>query len=279
MAKLPSFTFYPGDWLRNDVAGCSLEAQGLWLRMMIVMHDAEVYGELSVGGYPMPDEFVAKKCGISRTKYRKFLKELEDFSVINREKTGVIYSGRMRRDEAKRQQNAARQRKFYEEHKDEPNAKPNTPSSSSSSFSSSEEKKEEGKKTPADDLGKDILILRTESALNLKLSLDEKLTVTAAIPLEFTEDWGVYLKARALKLKNASQTQIIQALGYALTDYRRDNKKAYEQLKRPEQKLPTVAEKLAEEARRKLEPRNDPNQFMPGVSPTGRNDSAVSKRS
>jgi DNA-binding Lrp family transcriptional regulator len=148
MPNLPSFTFYPGDWLRNDVAGCSLEAQGLWLRMMMVMHDAEVYGELSVNGQPMPDEFIAKKCGISRTKYRKFLKELEDFSVINREKTGVIYSGRMRRDDEKRQQNAGRQRKFYEAHKAEPNAKPNTPSSSSSSISISKEEKKKKAATP-----------------------------------------------------------------------------------------------------------------------------------
>lgn len=152
MAKLPSFSFYPGDWLRNEVSGCSLEAQGLWLRMMIVMHDAEVYGELSIGGEPMPDAFLAKKCGISTRKLKKYLNELESFCVINRTKTGVIYSGRMKRDEAKRQQNAGRQRDFYERHKDEPNGKPNAqpnaPSSSSSSFSLSEEEEKEEEKRP-----------------------------------------------------------------------------------------------------------------------------------
>lgn len=300
MAKLPSFTFYPGDWLRNDVAGCSLEAQGLWLRMMIVMHDAEVYGELSVNGKPMPDEFVAKKCGVSATKYRKYLRELEDFSVINRKKNelfcdknceknedfcsekcrknSIIFSGRMKRDEQRRQQNAERQRRFYEEHKDEPNAEPNaqpnTPSSSSSSFSSSEEKKEEGKKPPVSDLEKDLLILKTESVLNLKLLLDEKRLVVDAIPPAFTEDWGTYLKARMLKLdKKASRNAIISAMGYAVTDYRRDNKFAYEKLNRPQPKLPTLAEKIAEEERHRDAPKNDPAKFLPGMPAAGHLDS------
>jgi hypothetical protein len=39
MSKRPSFQFYPGDWLRDSVAGCSLAAQGLWLRVMILAHD------------------------------------------------------------------------------------------------------------------------------------------------------------------------------------------------------------------------------------------------
>ena len=42
MAKLPYIQLYPGDWLRDSVAGCSLAAQGLWLRMMFVMHDSEL---------------------------------------------------------------------------------------------------------------------------------------------------------------------------------------------------------------------------------------------
>jgi len=146
VAKLPSFPFYPGDWLRNDVAGCSLEAQGLWLRMMMVMHDAPIYGELSMNGEPMPDEFIAQKCGISRRIYRNNLKCLETFSVINRKENGVIYSGRMVRDENKRQQNAKRQRDFYENHKGEPNAKPNAPPNGASSSSSSSSVPKEKKK-------------------------------------------------------------------------------------------------------------------------------------
>lgn len=44
MGKTPAFQFYPGDWLRSEVAGCSISAQGLWLRLLMVMHDCDRYG-------------------------------------------------------------------------------------------------------------------------------------------------------------------------------------------------------------------------------------------
>jgi hypothetical protein len=50
-----------------------------------------------------------------------------------------------------------------------------------------------------------------------------------------------------------------------MTDFQRDNKKEYERLKRPEQKLPTVAEKIAEEERLRREPKNPLPQSVPGV--------------
>lgn len=158
MPKLPSFQFYPGDWLRDDVSGCSLEAQGLWLRMMIVMHDAQVYGQMILNNEPMSVEFVAKKIGISPKKYSNLLQELEFAGVINRKENGVIFSGRMERDERARQQNRERQRKHYNKPNGEPNAdltanitatsrqpnaKPNGASSSSSSSSNKNKKKEE----------------------------------------------------------------------------------------------------------------------------------------
>jgi DNA-binding Lrp family transcriptional regulator len=139
--RLPSFQFYPGDWLRNDISGCSLEAQGLWLRMMMMMHDAEIYGELSLNNKQLPDSFIAKKCGISPRKYREILKELESFSVINRTKEGIIYSGRMKRDEAKRLQTKDR----VAEHREKSNAtvtQKKHDSSSSSSFSTLNTKEE-----------------------------------------------------------------------------------------------------------------------------------------
>jgi DNA-binding Lrp family transcriptional regulator len=160
MARSPYFPFYPGDWLRNDVSGCSLEAQGLWLRMMIVMHDAQVYGQLILNNEPMPMSFLAKKCGISPRKLGVLLAELDQAGVINRKENGVIYSGRMERDERERQQNRARQKEHYDkthgkpngepnadltEKNGEPNGKPNTPSSSSSSSSSSKPPTPKGK--------------------------------------------------------------------------------------------------------------------------------------
>jgi DNA-binding Lrp family transcriptional regulator len=157
MTKSPSFQFYPGDWLRNDVSGCSLEAQGLWLRMMMVMHDAQIYGQLVLNNAPMSPQFIAKKIGISVKKYNYLLKELDFAGVINRKENGVIFSGRMERDERGRQQNRDRQAEHYKKTNGKPNgnltpkltpvsrkpnAKPNGASSSSTSTSIKKEEKE-----------------------------------------------------------------------------------------------------------------------------------------
>ena len=45
----PYVPIYPGDWLQGPVAGCSLAAQGLWLRLKFIMHGCEPYGYLYPG--------------------------------------------------------------------------------------------------------------------------------------------------------------------------------------------------------------------------------------
>lgn len=103
MAKLPSITFYPGDWLRDNVSGCSLAAQGLWLRMMMVMHDSAPYGYLAVNGSPIPSALVAAKTGCqSLGQYETLLAELDCAGVPSRTPKGIIYSRRMVRDAKQR---------------------------------------------------------------------------------------------------------------------------------------------------------------------------------
>lgn len=102
--KLPAITFYPGDWLRDDVSGCSLAAQGLWLRMMILAHDADRYGYLGKNGSPYSSSFIAKKCGCDTVdQYETLLSELDSVNVPSRTPEGVIYSRRMVRDAKERQ--------------------------------------------------------------------------------------------------------------------------------------------------------------------------------
>lgn len=100
--KRPSFQFYPGDWLRDSVSGCSLAAQGLWLRIMVIMHDAEPYGHLVENGQPIPDEAVSRRCGCAVNEYRRLLAELDRAGVPSRTDDGAIYSRRMTRDEETR---------------------------------------------------------------------------------------------------------------------------------------------------------------------------------
>jgi hypothetical protein len=107
MPKRPSFQFYPGDWVRDSVAGCSLAAQGLWLRIMNVAHDSERYGYLVQNGVAMPPEAIARRCGCSVEQFEELLQELNRAGVPSRTADGIIYSRRMVRDEHLRQVRAS----------------------------------------------------------------------------------------------------------------------------------------------------------------------------
>jgi len=100
--KLPAIQFYPGDWLRDDVAGCSLAAQGLWLRMLFLMHDSERYGYLSKNGLPIPLESIARRCGCSLVEFEPLLAELDRAGVPSRTSEGTIFSRRMVKDARER---------------------------------------------------------------------------------------------------------------------------------------------------------------------------------
>lgn len=102
--KLPSFQFYPGDWARDPVADCSLAAQGLWLRMMLLMHDSERYGYLCLHGKPMDSASIARRCRCTLDEYLALLPELDASAIPSRTLEGIIYSRRMVRDHKKREQ-------------------------------------------------------------------------------------------------------------------------------------------------------------------------------
>lgn len=110
--KLPAIQLYPGDWLRDAIAGCSLAAQGLWLRMMFLGHDSERYGYLCVNGAPIPPESIARRCGCTLEQYTTLIAELTAAGIPSCTPEGVIFSRRMVNDAKKRTGNATRQRRF-----------------------------------------------------------------------------------------------------------------------------------------------------------------------
>jgi len=116
LPKLPAIQFYPGDWLRDAVAGCSLAAQGLWLRLMFVAHDADNYGYLSANGLPLPADGLARRCGCSVDEFHRLIAELEAAGVPSRLPDGIMYSRRMVRDAENRAADAERQRKHRGRH-------------------------------------------------------------------------------------------------------------------------------------------------------------------
>ena len=102
--KLPSFQFYPGDWMKDPgLRSVSLEARGLWIDMLCLLFESVRRGYLQhATGKPVSPEQLARMTGGSAEQVSRLLRELEDSGVFSRTEHGTIYSRRMIRDERKR---------------------------------------------------------------------------------------------------------------------------------------------------------------------------------
>jgi len=102
----PFIKFYLRDWDSDaELTSCSLAAQGLWLRMMRVMHEAEPYG-FFVGrsGEAVDVVAFAKRLMVKPREVKGLMDELEEAGVCSRDSQGRLYSRRMVRDFAASQQ-------------------------------------------------------------------------------------------------------------------------------------------------------------------------------
>jgi hypothetical protein len=100
IGKRPASQWYWSDWLRDPaVRASSLEARGLWMDMLALMHEGKPYGHLTVGTEALTDAQLARMVGEPPSKIRKLLAELEKNGVFSRTEANVIYSRRMVRDE------------------------------------------------------------------------------------------------------------------------------------------------------------------------------------
>jgi hypothetical protein len=105
MGKNPAFQFYPKDW-RSDIElqSCSLEAKGLWIELLCIMHQGTPYGYLTTNTGDKPtDNQIAKWVGIHPVKYRKLLTELLHRKVAKTDEQGRIYCKRMLEDQRLRE--------------------------------------------------------------------------------------------------------------------------------------------------------------------------------
>jgi hypothetical protein len=101
--KRPAFQFYPADWRKDPaLSGCSLAAQGLWINLLCVAHEADEYGHLAVNGAAMTDLQIARAVGESPALVKRLLGELETAGVFSRDDKGAIFCRRMERDEVLR---------------------------------------------------------------------------------------------------------------------------------------------------------------------------------
>jgi hypothetical protein len=103
--KQPWFAFYPDDHLSDErLVLCSLAAQGLWARLLCLMHKNDRRGYLCVGDSPLTPEQLARASasGCSAEEVTRLLTELLHSGVASVSDTGVVYSRRMVREERKR---------------------------------------------------------------------------------------------------------------------------------------------------------------------------------
>ena len=104
MAKLPSFQFYPGDWMKDpSLRACSLATRGLWIDMLCLMHESSRRGYLQhPTSNPVTAAQLARMTGCATDEIDGLLQELETAGVCSRTEHGTYYSRRMVRDENKR---------------------------------------------------------------------------------------------------------------------------------------------------------------------------------
>jgi uncharacterized phage protein (TIGR02220 family) len=170
--KRPAFQFYPADWQKDAaLQSCAINARGLWIEMLCIMHQCEPYGHLAVNGRPMTTEQLARLVGEPHASVKKGLAELETAGVFSRTDDGCIYSRRMVKDERLRNVRAEAGKlggnpnllggKVNQTDNHPPKQSP-TPSSSSSSSSSEESKALSGKPDPHRQDAKEILSFLNE---------------------------------------------------------------------------------------------------------------------
>ena len=104
--KRPSFQFYPSDW-KNDMAlkSCSLGARGLWIELIMLMHEGSPYGHLRLKGATknLDEGDVGRLIGGHEGDIKIFMNELRCAGVFSVKKDGTIFCRRMIKDEENRQ--------------------------------------------------------------------------------------------------------------------------------------------------------------------------------
>lgn len=109
MSKLPSFQFYPGDWMKDpDLSRCLAGARGLLADLLCLMHENHHRGKLCErdGITPWSDADILAAVRGDADENKVFLCELESKGVLKRDQNKCLYSSRMIRDEEIRRKRA-----------------------------------------------------------------------------------------------------------------------------------------------------------------------------
>jgi hypothetical protein len=99
MAGKPWGKFYWADWLSDPkLKLCSLEAQGLWMRMLCIAAEAKPLGYVVLEGNALGPVDLASECGKPLRVVQGAMAELQKWGVFSIDRHGRIYSRRMVQD-------------------------------------------------------------------------------------------------------------------------------------------------------------------------------------
>lgn len=98
--KLPSFQFYPGDWMKDPaLRRCSHAAKGIWMDLLCLMFECDERGVLASNGQAWTDAEIARAVGGDFTEVSNAIQELLRTGAARRNDDGAIFCARMVRDE------------------------------------------------------------------------------------------------------------------------------------------------------------------------------------
>jgi hypothetical protein len=100
-------TFFPADWMTDtELRLLPLEARGLWIDMLCIMHQSETGYSLVSNGRKICAKSLSLLAHISPEKTENLLKQIIEAGVCSVDEDGVIYSRRLLRDKELREKRA-----------------------------------------------------------------------------------------------------------------------------------------------------------------------------
>lgn len=102
--KLPSFQFYPGDWMKDPaLRSVSVAARGLWMDLLCLMFECTERGVLArPNGEPYTAKDISRATGVPIRSVKRYVEELKLAGVCSFNIKDAITSRRQMRDHLKR---------------------------------------------------------------------------------------------------------------------------------------------------------------------------------
>lgn len=220
MAKNWWFKFEWEDWLGDDdLSSCTLETQGFWIKCLCLMYRTESHeltGTL---------DQLRRRLGLMPEEITRCAMDLKNNGAANvRFGNGIvsIISRRLQRVLKDKENN----RLYVDRHRKKAKCKDDvSPHILELRDKSQDEEEKRGEEPPPlSYIADDLAISETESAFDVKLDLATKKLVAQAVPPNLIDRWPAFIRGRAVGFTDKPKQTKLLRIGYALTDFQKDNK-------------------------------------------------------